>query len=46
MFKFERRPKESVDYPGMRALADYVNSLPLSAERVQFSQSDRWGDST
>lgn len=46
VFKFERRPKESIDYPGMQALADHINSLPLSAERVQFSQSAKRHDSS
>lgn len=46
MLKFERRPKEVINYPGMEALVDHVNSLPLSAERVQFSKSATHHDSS
>lgn len=37
VLRFERRPKEEIDYPGMQAFANYLNSLPLTAKKVDFA---------
>lgn len=37
--RFKRRPKAEIDYPQMREMMESINSLPLSAERIEFSES-------
>ena len=44
--KFIRRPKPAIDYPGAYELRDYINSLPLTTERVEFTESGQICDST